>query len=386
MKDLVLVGAGHAHVAVLRQFGMRPVPGVRLTLITREVHTPYSGMLPGFVAGRYRFDEAHIDTVPLARFAGARLFQDEAVGLHVADRLVLCRGQPPVPYDLLSLDIGSRPNTGDVPGAAEHAIPVKPIDGFLARFEALRQRMAEGQSHHVLLVGGGAGGVELLLSVERRLRHDMPSRKLQFSLVTASAEILPAFPPAFRARFRAILRDRNITVHAGARVTRVAAGRVTLDNHGHIEADEVLWTTEAAPASWLAGTGLALDPHGFLRVDATLRAVGRDNVFAAGDMVAFDPGPLTRSGVYAVRAGPVLAANLRAALVGAPLRAYQPQRNALYIVSTGEPYAIATRNGVTVGGGWAWWLKDRIDRRFVRRYNRLPGGHRGCRRAWALWR
>ncbi|QYU67214.1 FAD-dependent oxidoreductase [Leptolyngbya sp. 15MV] len=150
VKDVVLVGAGHAHVAVLRNFGMKPLPGVRLTLITREVDTPYSGMLPGHVAGHYTADEIHIDTGPLARLAGARLYQDEAIGLDVANRRVICRDRPPVPYDLVSLDIGSRPNTADVPGAAEHALPVKPIDGFLPRFAVLHARVLEGRSRHIL--------------------------------------------------------------------------------------------------------------------------------------------------------------------------------------------------------------------------------------------
>src|SRR5215218_3213814 len=130
IKDVVLIGAGHAHVAVLRRFGMRPLPGVRFTLITRELHTPYSGMLPGLVAGLYGFDDAHIDTGPLARFAGARLYHDEVVGLDLASKRVICRGRPPVPFDLLSRDMGSTPITGTVPGAAERAIPVKPISGF----------------------------------------------------------------------------------------------------------------------------------------------------------------------------------------------------------------------------------------------------------------
>lgn len=369
VKDVVLVGAGHAHVAVLRGFGMNPIEGVRLTLITREVDTPYSGMLPGLVAGHYTFDEAHIDTGPLARFAGARLYQDEAIGLDVAAKRVLCRDRPPVPYDLLSLDIGSRPNTGDVPGAAEHAIPVKPIDGFIQRFEALRARVANGQSRHIVLVGGGAGGVELLLSVHHRLSKDFGG--LTFTLVSSSADILPSFPPAFRARFRAILAERGIAVRAGQRVIRVAADHIEM-GADTIHADEVLWTTEAAPASWLADSRLALDPAGFLRVDAMLRAIDHQDIFAAGDMVAFDPKKIPRSGVYAVRAGPVLAKNLRAVLIGRRLRPYRPQREAMYIVSTGGPHAVLTRNGLVAAGGWAWRLKDAIDRRFMARFNRLP--------------
>jgi selenide,water dikinase len=379
VKDVVLVGAGHAHVAVLRSFGMEPIPGVRLTLVTREVDTPYSGMLPGHVAGHYAADDILIDTGPLARFAGARLFQDEVVGLDTAGRRVICRDRPPVPYDVVSLDIGSRPNTGSVPGAAGHAIPVKPIDGFLARFEALRGRVLEGRSRRLVLVGAGAGGVELLLAAERRLRRDLAAAggdgaSLRFTLVSSGAEILSAFPPAFRARFRRVLAERGIEVVAGARVVAVDPDGLTLagDPPRRLPADEVLWTTEAAPAAWLAETGLALDGRGFLRVDATLRAVGREEVFAAGDTVAFDPGPIPRSGVYAVRAGPVLAGNIRALLTGRPPRPYKPQRDALYLVSTGGPHAVATRNGLVAGGGWAWRLKDRIDRRFMRRYRELP--------------
>src|SRR5437899_2591702 len=139
-QDLVLVGGGHAHVHVLKRFGMRPAAGVRLTLITRDVETPYSGMLPGYVAGLYRFEDCHIDLVRLARFAGARLIHDEATGLDRAGLHVACRFHPPIRYDVVSLDIGSTPRLEDVPGAAEHTVSVKPIDRFARRWEALLAR------------------------------------------------------------------------------------------------------------------------------------------------------------------------------------------------------------------------------------------------------
>jgi selenide,water dikinase len=378
LKDVVLVGAGHSHVTVLRMFGMKPIPGVRLTLISREVHTPYSGMLPGLIAGHYGFDDAHIDTGPLARFAGARLYQDEVIDLDLAGRRVICRARPPVPYDLVSLNIGSTPNTANVPGASEHAIPVKPIDGFLRRFEALQARILarEGRTS-VALVGAGAGGVELLLAVEHRLRQAVTGAGfdaggLSFVLVSGDAEILPTFPAAFRSRFHAILAERGIAVITGAPVTAVEAGRLVLDGRAPVAADEILWTTQAAPARWLAMAGLPLDARGFLRVDQTLRVAGHDDVFAAGDTIAFSGRELPKSGVYAVRAGPALADNIRRTLTGRSLRPFRPQRDALYLVSTGARHAVGTRNGLVVEGAWVWRWKDWIDRRFMRKFNDLP--------------
>lgn len=378
VKDVVLVGAGHAHVAVLRRFGMTPLPGVRFTLIARELHTPYSGMLPGLVAGLYGFDDAHIDTGPLARFAGARLYHDTAVGLDLANKRVICRGRPPVPYDLVSLDMGSTPNTGLTPGAAEHAIPVKPISEFLPRLEALIARVRDRKGRaRVALVGAGAGGVELLLALERRLRREAAQAGhdpggLAFTLVSGPDEILPDFPPAFRRRFERLFAERGIAVAAGARVTRVEAGLLHCEGRAPIPADEILWTTRAAAAPWLAQTGLTLDGSGFVRVDACLRAEGRDDAFAAGDVAAFGPRDLPKSGVYAVRAGPVLADNIRNALTGKPLRPFRPQRDALYLVSTGERHAVGTRNRLVVEGDWVWRWKDFIDRRFMRRFNEPP--------------
>jgi selenide,water dikinase len=370
VKDVVLVGAGHAHVAVLKAFGMRPLDGVRLTLLTREVETPYSGMLPGVVAGLYAADEAHIDAGRLVRFAGGRIYQDEAVGIDMAAQRVLCRLRPPIPFDVLSLDVGSRPNTGDVPGAAEHAIPVKPIDGFLQHFAGVLERVRDGRSQHVVMVGGGAGGVELLLAVEARLRREAPAGATpDFTLVAGSPDVLMQFPPAFRARFRATMAERGIALRTGRPVTRVEPGAVVLAAGERLPADEVLWTTEAAPAAWLAGTGLPLEA-GFLSVDATLQAA--PGVFAAGDMIAFRPGAIPRSGVYAVRAGPVLAHNIRATLTGRRLRPYRPQAAALAIVSTGRAHAVLTRNGATFEGDWAWRWKDWIDRRWMAQYNDLP--------------
>ncbi|MDJ0834621.1 MAG: FAD-dependent oxidoreductase, partial [Gammaproteobacteria bacterium] len=169
VKDLVLVGGGHAHVAVLKKFGMNPLPGLRITLITRDIHTPYSGMLPGYVAGFYDYDECHIDLGPLARFAGARLYHAEVEGVDTDNQRVLVQGRPPVVYDLLSINIGSRPTSVNVPGVDEFALAAKPIDIFLDKWQQLVARVKASQGEfRVVVVGGGAGGVELALSTQHR--------------------------------------------------------------------------------------------------------------------------------------------------------------------------------------------------------------------------
>ena len=378
LKDIVLVGAGHAHVGVLRMFGMDPMPGVRLTLVTRQVHTPYSGMLPGMIAGLYDYDAAHIDTAPLSRFANARLYHSEVIGLDLAAKRVICRDRPPVPYDVLSVNIGSTPSARHIPGVAEYAIPVKPIDGFIERFEAARARVLTATGRvRIGVVGGGAGGVELLLSLHRRLTRDVAAAGfdpsgLSFTLITPGDEPLPTFPPRMRQRFAALLLERGIRVVAGGKASEVRADAVLVDGSGLVALDEVFWTTRAAPAAWLADTGLALDREGFIRVTETLQSVSHPDVFAAGDIAAIEGHAPPKSGVYAVRAGPPLAGNLRRMLKGERLRPYTPQREALYLISTGERYALGARNGFTFEGAWVWKLKDFIDRRFMAEFNELP--------------
>ena len=369
-QDLVLVGGGHAHVHVLKRFGMRPVPGVRLTLVTRDVETPYSGMLPGYVAGLYSFAECHIDLVRLARFAGARLIHDEAVGLDRGYRQILCRAHPPIRYDIISLDIGSTPRMGDVAGAAEHTVSVKPIDRFGERWEAFLDRARELGHMRLAIVGGGAGGVGLAVSAQQRLARLLPTPP-QVTLVTREG-LLPSHNDAVRRRFEIIFRERGMRAVANNPIVRVEPGRLIAQDGSVIEFDEALWVTEAAGAPWLADTGLPLDERGFVIIDETYRSPADTAVFAAGDIATMPAHPREKAGVYAVRAGPPLADNLRRALAGHRLRRAVPQRQALALIGTGDKRAVASRGRHEAYGAPVWWLKDWIDRRWMRRYTDLP--------------
>ena len=369
-QDLVLVGGGHAHVHVLKRFGMRTARGVRVTLIARDIETPYSGMLPDYVAGYYRFDECHIDLVRLARFAGARLIHDEAVGLDRARHEVICRNHPPIRYDIVSLDIGITPRRDAIPGAAEHTVPVKPIDRFAGRWEGLIERAQSLGRLRLVVVGGGAGGVELALAAQHRLAG-LLSAPPEVTLVTRDG-LLPSHNPRVRAKFARIFAARSIRVVAGTAVARVEPSRLYLADGTVVGFDEALWVTEAAAAPWLAETGLALDPAGFVETDEYHRSPSDAAVFAAGDIAAMRGHPRDKSGVYAVRAGPKLAENLRRALADQPLRRAVPQRRALALIGTGDGSAVASRGDFAAEGAWLWRVKQWIDRTWMRGYSELP--------------
>jgi selenide,water dikinase len=334
-------------------------------------------MLPGLIAGHYSRDEAHIDLQQLARFARARAVFDEVVGLDVANRHVHFKQRPPVAYDLLSIDIGSTPNL-QVPGAKEYAVPVKPIDRLLDRWSALIERLRADRSlKRIGVVGGGAGGVELTLAVQHAMReqlaHDAGTiANLEYHLFIDGEHVLPTHNASVRRRFERVLAGRQVTVHRGSPVVEVAPGSLrTADGRTH-PIDEVLWTTEAAAAPWLAGSGLALDDQGFIRVSSTLQSISHPDVFAAGDIASMDRHPRPKSGVFAVRQGPPLARNLRRALLGEALEPYRPQRRFLSLITTGDRYAVASRGTIAFEGAWVWRLKDWIDRGFMRTYQQLP--------------
>jgi selenide,water dikinase len=370
--DLVLIGGGHAHVHVLKRFGKAPVDGARVTLIGREVRTPYSGMIPGFIAGRYDFDDCHIDLGRLCAASSIRLVHAEAVGIDRAARQVLLKDQPAVAYDLLSIDIGSAPNVGPIPGAEQWAIPVKPIAELGRRWLKFTERMASWLGPlRIVVIGGGAGGIELSLAIDHRLRGIAKGAELQLTLATKD-EILTGQAAAAQRRLRAILRRRGIRLLEHMPVRRLERGSVELADGRWQEADAVFVVTEASAAAWFAGTGLPLDEKGFLAVDATLRSTGDERIFAVGDCATVLKHRRPKAGVFAVRQGPPLAENLRRALSGEPPQPFVPQRHYLSIIGTGDGSAVATRGGWPIAwaidGRWVWWWKDHIDRRWMRMY------------------
>ena len=358
--DLLLIGGGHSHVQVLKAFGMAPLAGLRLTVLAREAQSPYSGMLPGYVAGWHEWEDLHIDLGPLCRFAGARLINGEAAGLDLDGNRVHCEGRPPLRFDLLSINCGAVP---DAPAGA--GVPVKPIGGFLPAWEAAKKNVRAGDQ--LVFVGGGAGGVELALAARRAL-----GKTVEIRLV--AAEFLPGHGLFAKRLLRRKLAQADIGLIKGT-VSAVGAeqGRsLQLADSGELPFDHLFWVTGVTAPDWVRDSALAADAKGFIRVDAGLRSISHARVYAAGDVIQFADRELPKSGVYAVRAGPLLADNLRRAAQGRNARIFKPQRRFLSLIGTGDDGAVASWGPFAAQGRWAWRWKNWIDRRFMARYQDLP--------------
>ncbi len=376
VKDIVLIGGGHAHVSVLKNFGMKPIPGIRLTLITRDIHTPYSSMLPGYVAGHYSFDESHIDLGPLAQFANARIYHGEVDQLNLENREVLVKGRPPIKYDFLSINSGSTPKMLNINEAEKFVSPIKPIDAWLRDWEKIKKDfLKNSEKFHVVVVGGGAGGIELALATYHWFKNANKNRKggngFQFDLVTDGDEILPTHNKAVRRRFYRFLGKKDIRIWTKSEVIDVDRNTVKIIDGTKLKADAVFWVTSAGAPSWPKSSGLAVDGKGFIEVDQKLRSTSNPEVFAAGDIASL-PTPRPKSGVFAVRQGAVLTKNLRRIVRGKTLKSYRAQKNFLGLISNGEKYAVASRGSWSLEGKFLWLLKDFIDRRFINRFNKLP--------------
>lgn len=369
-SDLVLVGGGHSHVQVLKSLATDPVAGLRTTIISRGVMTPYSGMLPGYVAGHYRWRDIHIDLAPLAAAAGARLVAGQIESLDLDNRRITSTDHPPIRFDLLSINSGAAPSLDHIIDADRFGIAVKPISQFVPKWQALleRLRQLDGERFRLAVIGSGAGGVELALAIRYRLEVVEKIDTVEILLISAADRLLIGHNNGVRERMQKLLSDRRLDVHLSARVTAVRDGALETDVDGTIPVDEVLWVTQAAPQNWPAEAGLCVDEAGFILVNDTLQSVSHPSVYATGDIATMDGYPRPKAGVFAVRQGPVLAENLKRAAVGRPLRTYKPQVEHLSLISTGGRHAIASRGDLAAQGWWVWRWKNWIDRRWMERF------------------
>lgn len=365
-KHLVLLGAGHAHVHVLSTLAAQPMPGVQITLVAPYPRQLYSGMVPGFVAGHYALDDCVIPLEPLLENTGIRWLTRSTTALDTLAQSVTLDDGSVLHYDWLSVNTGPVQDRQRIeamlPGAREHGLFVRPIETFGALWPRVAE-MANSRALRVAVIGGGAAGIELAMAI----RHRLP--KAAVTLITGGDKVAASYPARLQQRVSQALKRRNVTVLPDMAAC-IQAGEVVLGSGARLACDVPVIATGAQAPAWLAGSGLALDEQGFMTVDACQRSTSHANVFAAGDVSSRIDQTLARSGVYAVRAGPALARNIAAATSGMEPTPHMPPVNTLNLLSCGDHYAIASWGKYSAQGRWVWWLKDWIDRSFIKRYRR----------------
>ncbi|MBN3923959.1 FAD-dependent oxidoreductase [Nostoc sp. NMS4] len=383
VKNLVLIGGGHSHAIVMKMFGMKPLTGVRLTLITAASETAYSGMLPGHIAGFYSHKECHIDLRPLANFAQAQLYIDTVVALDLKNNKVLCANGLVVDFDVLSIDIGSTPARISVSGAAEYAIAAKPVSQLLEHWDELIAAVSKNPQEQIsiAIAGGGAGGVELALSMQSRLQR-IPIQNLEIHLFQRGQELMPNYHQSVRHQIQQILTNRGIKLHLGESVCKIAPKthnkakeifEIKCESGLTVECNKIFWVTQASAPEWLKNAGLGTDEQGFILVEDTLQSQTHPQIFAAGDIATMVNHPRPKAGVFAVRQGKPLFENLQRILLDKSLKPYRPQKQYLSLIGTGDKRAMsATGNAYATRGTFTlpphkllWCYKDWIDRRFI---------------------
>jgi pyridine nucleotide-disulfide oxidoreductase family protein len=384
IKDLVLIGGGHSHAIVLKMFGSKPLPGIRLTLITPSLDTPYSGMLPGHIAGFYSHEECHINLRLLTNFAQTKLYIDQVVSLDLKNNKVLCVSGLAVNFDILSIDIGSTPAKISVSGAAEYAIAAKPVAQLLAYWDQLIKNVTTNpqNSMSLAIVGGGAGGVELALSMLANLRRILSTNELEVHLFQRNAELLPNYHSSARRQIQQVLISQDINLHLGESVCQISPTNnpdarrkfvIKCESGLTVECDQIFWVTQASAPSWLKESGLGTDEQGFILVDDTLQSLTHPHIFAAGDIATMVNYHLPKAGIFAVRQGKPLFENLQRFFLGKCLQPYKPQKQYLSLIGTGDGRAIATRGTFTLPPHKLFWMwKECIDRHFMNSFRNLP--------------
>ncbi|MQA90094.1 MAG: pyridine nucleotide-disulfide oxidoreductase [Gemmatimonas sp.] len=375
---LVLIGGGHAHLHVLLSLATERWPPLDVTLLAPEPTQLYTGMVPGYLYGRYRLEELAIDLEALCGAAGA-VFRQERANVVDGDARLVETAEGPIPFEVASLDVGSVPRGADLPGVRDHAASLRPLAAVVDLRDRL-DRLAgthEGRSVRVVVVGGGAGGIEVCLAVNRRL--EQRGARGELVIVDGSDAILPGFPARARQKAGRAVTGVGGRWRLGSDVLEVEPRVVQLASGEQIACDLPIWVTGAAPHCLLSKSSLPLSPDGFFEVDQTLRSSDGSPVWGAGDCVDLQARRLPKAGVFAVRQGPVLAYNLRAALSGHQPRPYHPQTNFLSLLDTADGRAILRRGSLVLHNRLAMRIKERIDRRFVRRLQRIGSSAEGLR-------
>ena len=370
MVHVVFIGGGHSHGIALKEWVKKKVTGVKVTLISNVKYTPYSGMLPGFMAGYYRYEDIHINLEKLAKFADIDLIIDQVINIEPEQKKVICQSGNIINFDVLAINIGSTPQNPQIKGANLYTIAAKPVPYLLEKWQKIVTFCEENPSSPITLtiIGGGAGGVELSLNMHHRLSHIVEPEKLTINLIHRGKKILSQQNQRTSNLLTHILNHRKINLYLQTEIDEVKAKEVVTKSGEKISSDYTFLVTNVQPASWLKHNKIMTDQKGFILVKNTLQTINYKNIFATGDIATIHNFPHPKAGVFAVRQGKPLFKNICRYLSNKPLITYTPQQKYLSIIGTGDQKAVAIWDVISCRSPLLWSLKEWLDFNFMNQF------------------
>ncbi len=359
-RRLLLVGAGHAHIEVLRSMKEQPIQHVDVCLISPSEHFYYSGMISGYVEGIYSLEEVRVDVKRLAHEAGVHFIRKRASRVYPNFKKLFCQGGAVYPFDLISFDIGAKSQPGQLVSSPEYSHMNDPNKKMVEQIEELRQ------TSQPLIVGGGAAGCEVALALQAyKARNKIPG---QVRLVSSSS-VLNSISKRTAKKLRSIMESKGIQVWEQERAEVMYDDYIMTSANNKIRHTGVLWLGGPLADPLFEASGIKVDEKGFPFVTDTLQFTDYEFIFGAGDCVTLETYPnVDKSGVHAVKQAPILYENLRRFSDAKELTVYEPQKVALYILSTGMKKALLVYGPVTAHNKRAWKLKNKIDREYMDKY------------------
>lgn len=367
--SIVLLGGGHSHVVALLKLAKTIKNGQifnkELILVSDQTHSPYSGMLPGVIAGHYQADEAFINLAHFCKKLGVRFITASVGEVDTENQQLILDNGSTIDYGLLSINIGARTNIDAIDGASISGVTVKPIDQLLAAIEQFTSSLSADDNKTLSVVGGGVASIEVILALVYRFKQ-FPN--LKFRLISQSPTLLEEHNPSVRKTIQNILRKANIELISDTKIMSITDDQLITEQNTIENNNFIIWCNGVVGHEFFNNTNIDVNPLGFINVNAHLQSHSHPNIFASGDCSNFTPSPLAKSGVYAVRSGDIIADNIINKLCNKPLREFTPQKQFLCLISTGRQYAVASKGGFSISGRWVWKWKNLIDQRFVQQF------------------
>ncbi len=370
--ELILLGGGHSHLSVLKYFAMHPIAGLSVTLVNKNIMSGYSGMMPGYIAGKYNENEIQINLANLCQYANARLIPQEVIGLDTNNQIIKLKNKRNIKYDTLSINIGGEQSLNEINGAKRFAHSIKPISNLINQINLLKNYFSDMENAEIVIIGGGAGGIEIALSINNFISSFQKIKNKNITIICRNKNLIPNHNHLTQYNLKQYLIKQNIKFITDDSVIKIMKNKVLTEKGLSIKSNLNLLVTSISPAKWLSSSKLNLTDDGFIKINHYLQTNEYHNIFAAGDISSIENHNLPKAGVYAVRQGPVLAKNLHSHILKKHLIKYKPQTTFLSLIGNGKDFAIASWWKLSISGKLVWVLKDFIDRSFIKKFTNLP--------------